>query len=71
MEGILTETFTTGAGVFMSALAILVLAFAGVLLGHLAEEEKTGKRFYWAEWPLPGEEPTASLPEERATLHAA
>jgi hypothetical protein len=29
-----------------------------MLLGRLADQERTGKRFFWAEWPLPeSEEP--------------
>ena len=68
MEGILSE-ITVGAGVFLSALALLVLVIGGVLLGRLSEEEKTGRRFFWAEWPLPESEP--SVPREREALRAA
>jgi hypothetical protein len=63
MEGILSE-FTVGAGVFMSALALLVLVVGGILLGRLSEEEQKGKRFFWAEWPLP--ESAEAHPEEQA-----
>jgi len=68
MEGILTD-LAVGSGVFLSALALLVLVIGGVLLGRLAEEEKTGKRFFWAEWPLPETEP--HVPGEREALRAA
>ena len=68
MEGILSE-FTVGAGVFLSALALLVFVIEGVLLGRLADEEKTGKRFFWAEWPLPEAEPR--VPREYEALRAA
>lgn len=68
MEGILSE-FTVGGGVFLSALALLVFVIEGVLLGRLADEEKTGKRFFWAEWPLPEVEPR--VPREYEELRAA
>ncbi len=55
MEGI-TTAFTVSTGVFLSALALLVLVVGGILLGRLSDEEKRGKRFYWAEWPLPESE---------------
>ena len=48
MEGMLTE-FVVSSGVLLSALALLVLVFGGALLGRLAEEERRGKRFFWAE----------------------
>ncbi len=55
MEGMLTE-YVVSSGVLLSALALLVLVFGGALLGRLAEEERRGKRFFWAEWPLPESE---------------
>ncbi len=55
MEGI-TTAFTVSSGVFLSALALLVLVVGGILLGRLSDEEKRGKRFTWAEWPLPESE---------------
>ena len=61
MEGILTD-FTVSAGVLLSALALLAVVLGGLLLGRLAEDEKRGKRFYWAEWPLPESE--TDLPAE-------
>jgi hypothetical protein len=69
MEGILIETVALESGVFLSALALLVLVFGGVLLGRLAEEERTGKRFFWAEWPLPESEP--HVPAELDAMRAA
>lgn len=69
MEGILTETVVLGSGVFLSALALLVLVFEGVLLARLADEERTGKRFFWAEWPLPESEP--HVPAELDVMRAA
>ncbi len=66
--GILSE-IAVGAGVSLSAFVLLVLAVGGVLLGRLADEEKTGKRFFWAEWPLPKAEPR--VPKEDRALLAA
>ncbi len=68
MEGILTE-IAVGPGVFLSAAALLVLVVGGILLGRLSDEEKTGKRFYWAEWPLPESE--AGAPGASTTRRAA
>lgn len=68
MEAILPE-LTVGTGVFLSALSLLVLVVGGILLGHLEDEEKTGKRFYWAEWPLPESEP--EVPGEGLLRRAA
>jgi hypothetical protein len=57
MESILTE-YLGESGPFLGTLALLVLVLGGILMGRLADEEKTGKRFFWAEWPLPeSEEP--------------
>ncbi len=68
MEGILTE-LTVGSGVFVAAMALLVLVVGGILLGRLADEEKSGKRFYWAEWPLP--ESGSEIPAEGVARRAA
>jgi hypothetical protein len=51
MEGILSE-ITVEAGVLLSALSLLAFVIGGILLGHLSEEERKGRRFFWAEWPL-------------------
>lgn len=68
MVGILSE-IAVGAGVSLNAFVLLVLAIGGVFLGRLADEEKTGKRFFWAEWPLPEAEPR--VPKEDLALLAA
>jgi hypothetical protein len=64
MEAILADYLVLESGAFLGALAALVLVIGGVLLGRLADAERTGKRFFWAEWPLPGAEP--QIPEEDA-----
>lgn len=56
MEGILIDYGVLGFCVFLSAFALLVRVFDGVLLARLAEEETTGKRFFWVKWPLPKSE---------------
>jgi hypothetical protein len=53
MESILTDYLVLESGAFLGALALLVLVLGGVLLGRLADEERMGKWFSWAEWPLP------------------
>jgi len=45
--------------------ALLAFVASGVLFGYMAEEEKSGKRLYWAEWPLPEEGETAVEEEYR------
>ena len=68
MEGILTE-LAVGSGVFLAALSLLVLVVGGILLSRLADDEKRGKRFYWAEWPLPESE--SDFSGEDLARHAA
>jgi hypothetical protein len=34
------------------------------ILGYVSDGEAEGKRFYWAEWPLPGSEETTPEVEE-------
>jgi hypothetical protein len=69
MEAINPELIV-GTGVFLSALAILVLAFGGILLGHLADQEKAGKRFFWTESSPSEPELAIFLPKEVA-MHRA
>jgi hypothetical protein len=69
MVAILSDYLLAESGAFLGALALLVLVLGDVLLGRLAHEEKTGKRFFWAEWPLPGAE--AGPTEESGISRAA
>lgn len=70
MEGILTE-ITVGPGVFLAALALLVTAVEGILLGSLADKEKAGKSFFWTE-SSPAEPELANfLPKEAGLRRAA
>jgi len=70
MEAILPE-LTVGTGVFMSALTLLVFVFGGIVLGHLAELQMAGKRFFWTESPLAEPELKTFLPEGVGILRAA
>jgi hypothetical protein len=69
MIAALSEYLLTESGAFLGALALLVFALGDVLLGRLADREKTGKRFFWAEWPLPGAE--SGVTEEGGISRAA
>ena len=52
MEFLGIEEFVVGFGVaFTTLLAVIGLAFAIALAG-IAEEELTGHRLLWAEWPM-------------------
>jgi hypothetical protein len=72
MEGILIEMESFApVGVFFAGLILTTLVATAILLGYTAEEEKSGKRLYWAEWPLSGTGETASSVVEREYLKAA
>jgi len=72
MEGILIEMEAFApVGVFFAGLILTTLVATAILLGYTAEEEKSGKRLYWAEWPLSGTRETASSVVERKYLKAA
>ena len=62
MEGILIDSLVVNAGVFLSALVVLLFAIGGVLLGHLSEVEKAGKRFFWTDSSPPEAEMRDFLP---------
>jgi hypothetical protein len=70
MEAILADYLVLESGVFLSALVLLVLAIGGVLLGHLADQQKAGKRFFWTESSLPEAELREFLPKGVGVLHA-
>ena len=71
MEGILTDSAMFGSATAVVG-GVLLLAVAGcvAILGYVSDGEAEGKRFYWAEWPLP-EEDKAVHPEEMEVLLAA
>ncbi len=67
MEGIILDPAVYGS--LASAIGVLILlgiVVAIVLFGYMADEERGGRRLFWAEWPLPGAgEPTAAGEESR------
>lgn len=70
MEGAIYGIETAvSAFVSLSAFVLLVLSVAGICFGYMAEEEKSGRRLYWAEWPLP--ETERALPANVVRLRAA
>jgi hypothetical protein len=53
MEGIALATEFIGSVAYLGGVALLAFVVSTILFGYTAEEESTGKRLYWAEWPLP------------------
>jgi hypothetical protein len=70
MEGIILslEALTSPLS-FIGGVSLLAVVVGVVFSGYMAEEEKAGRRFYWAEWPIPGTEET-SFEEEVLRLAA-
>jgi len=53
MEGILfdIEMFASPVTILLG-LVLLAIGACGILLGHMADEETSGKRVFWAESPF-------------------
>ena len=68
MEGIALATEFIGSVAYLGGVALLAFVASTILFGYMAEEEKSGKRLYWAEWPLP--EAEESVVEEEFRLAA-
>ena len=51
MELLGMEELVVGFGVAFITMVALIGVAAAVALGGIAEEEKTGHRLLWAEWP--------------------
>ena len=51
MEFLALEELVVGFGVAFTALLCLIGVTAGIVLAGMAEEEATGTRLLWAEWP--------------------
>jgi hypothetical protein len=68
MEGIALATELIGTVAYLGGVALLAFVASGVLFGYMAEEEKSGKRLYWAEWPIP--EAEESVVEEEFRMAA-
>lgn len=72
MEGIALATeFIGSIFVYLGGAALLAFVVSGILFGYMAEEEKSGRRLYWAEWPLPETGEPASPEVELEFLKAA
>ena len=69
MEGIALATeFIGSVFAYLGGVTLLALVASTILFGYMAEEEKSGKRLFWAEWPLP--EAEESVVEEEFRLAA-
>ena len=65
MEGILIDTAVFGSAYAIAGgVLMLAVAVCFAILGYVSDEEAEGKRFHWAEWPLPGAEETTPEAEE-------
>ncbi len=70
MEGALYAIEPAVSGfVSLAGFVLLVLSVCGICLGYMAEEEKAGRRLYWAEWPIP--ESGEAVPDNVVTLRKA
>jgi hypothetical protein len=69
MEGIILglETLASPWNI-IAGVSLLAVVVGGVLLGYMSEEEKSGRRLYWAEWPISDFEITS--PKEELRLAA-
>jgi hypothetical protein len=70
MEGIILglEALTSPWSI-IGGVSLLAIVARAVAFGYMEEEEKAGRRFYWAEWPIPGTE-ESSFEEEVLRLAA-
>lgn len=64
MEGIALATELIGTVAYLGGVALLAFVASTILFGYMAEEEKSGKRLYWAEWPIPEAEESVVEEEE-------
>ncbi|HQT96944.1 MAG: hypothetical protein ACYDAX_08340 [Desulfobacteria bacterium] len=65
MEGILIDTAVFGSPTaIVGGVLMLAVAVSFAILGYVSDGEAEGKRFYWAEWPLPGSGETSPEAEE-------
>ncbi len=65
MEGIVLEVEALASPWgFIAGLSLLAIVAVTVLFGYMAEEEKAGRRLFWAEWPIPESGPPPIFEEE-------
>jgi hypothetical protein len=70
MEGIILELEAlVSPWAIIGGISLLAVVARAVAAGYMAEEEKAGRRFFWAEWPIPGCEET-SIEEKKVRLAA-
>lgn len=71
MEGILFDVPSFGSAAAVAGGTILLgAALAVAILGRVSDGEAAGRRYFWAEWPLP--ETGEGLPsEEERKVHLA
>ena len=66
MEGIiLSLEALTSLWSVIGGMSLLAVVVGVVLFGYMAEEEKAGRRLFWAEWPIPETEPSSYKEELR------
>jgi len=67
MEGILIDTAVFGSPTtIVGGVLLLAIAVCVAILGYVSDGEAEGKRFHWAEWPLPeSKEATPAMEELR------
>jgi hypothetical protein len=71
MEGILIDTAVFGSAyAIVGGVLLLAVAVGFSILGYVSDGEAEGKRFSWAEWPIPEADETVH-PEEMEILLAA
>ncbi len=71
MEGILIDTAVFGSATAIAGgVLLLAVAVCVAILGYVSDGEAEGKKFSWAEWPLP-ESDKAVHPEAREIRLAA
>ncbi len=72
MEGLILDIGTMEtAFTFFGALCLLILAVSAIGFGAMAEGEKSGLRFSWAEWPIPGTEETEDVKDTVVPIRRA
>ena len=71
MEGILFDIPSFGFAVAVAGGTILLgIVLAVAILGHVSDGEAAGRRYHWAEWPLPETEKEEPVEEWKIRLAA-
>ena len=65
MKGILIDTAVFGSAyAIVGGVLLLGVASCIDILGYVSDGEAEGRRFHWADWPLPEHEEAAPAMEE-------